>query len=161
MATLASVDKRWQPQLDGSEIEKGEEGFPRFVIAGGDTAELLEPVEHPFDTISVTVSAEIAGNVLCPVRTWRDYGKNTSKKQVLPYPVTIIPLVGQKSARCHDRQVHQGISTGIIRNFTTRQVEAKRASLTVRTGVDLARKAAAASTKAFLMSPPFAPVAWL
>ncbi|MBS1089819.1 hypothetical protein [Gluconobacter wancherniae] len=34
------------------------------------------------------------------------------------------------------------------------QAEAQRASLNVTAGVDLARKAAAASTKAFLADPP-------
>lgn len=58
----------------------------------------FEPVEHPFDTIAVEVSEEIAGNVLCAVQTWRDDGQDIPKLQVLPYSITVMSFVCQKPA---------------------------------------------------------------
>lgn len=58
-----------------------------------------------------------------------------------------------------DRQGDQIIDGSIVGGLAAGQNEAKRAPLTVCTGVGLARKAAAASTKALLMGPPFAPAA--
>jgi hypothetical protein len=51
---------------------------------------------------------------------------------------------------------HQRLLVG---RFAIGQDEAERAALTVCTGVDLPRKAAAASTKALLTNPPLTPAA--
>ena len=82
-------------------------------------------------------------------------------EQSLADGIAIVSLVGQEHARLGKRQRHQIIDGDIVGGFSSGQLEAKRASLTVCAGVDFARKAAAASTKAFLMSPPFAPAARL
>ena len=71
--------------------------------------------------------------------------------------VAIIAFVGEHQAGSSDRHVQQGFEGIVVGGLATFQDEAKSASLTVCAGVDLARKAAAASTKPLLMSPPFAP----
>ncbi|GEN64401.1 hypothetical protein AOE01nite_26250 [Acetobacter oeni] len=43
------------------------EGFSRLVIAGGDTAKLLQLAEHPLDTVAISVTTEIAGDIFCTI----------------------------------------------------------------------------------------------
>src|SRR5487761_2387765 len=78
-----------------------------------------------------------------------------------PYLVAVITLVGQHQLWVGDGHVDQVIDGLVVGGLAAGENEAERASLTVGAGVDFARKAAAASTKAFLRSPPFAPAAWL
>jgi hypothetical protein len=88
-----------------------------------------------------------------------DYRQDAFEKQYLPDFVTIIAPVGQHGARESNWQRRQPVHAFEVRNLTTRQKEAKGASLTISTGVDLCRKAAAASTKRVRRSPPFPPAA--
>ena len=69
------------------------------------------------------------------------------------------PLVGQHRVGRFHRQIEQLRHGAIVGDLAACQDEAKRAPLTVTAGVDLARKAAAASTKALLAGPPLAPAA--
>ncbi len=73
--------------------------------------------------------------------------------------VAIIAFVGEQGLWLGNGQCHQGIDCFVIGGFPACQDKAERAPLIVTAGVDLARKAAAASTKTLLMSPPFAPAA--
>jgi hypothetical protein len=44
-----------QPELGGSEFEHGEEVGGVFFVTGGETAEVVDPAEEPFDTIAGSV----------------------------------------------------------------------------------------------------------
>ena len=57
--------------------------------------------------------------------------------------VTIVAFVGEEQPRLSDRYRQQVRNGVVIRSFAARQDEAKRASLTVCSGVDFRRKAAA------------------
>lgn len=41
-------------------MQEAEEGFGSFIVAGGDTAELLEAVEYALDAVAVPVATEVA-----------------------------------------------------------------------------------------------------
>lgn len=73
--------------------------------------------------------------------------------------VAVIAFVGEHRLWRFHRYIEQLGHGTIIRDLTADQDEAKRESLTVTTGVDIARKAAAASTKALLAGPALAPAA--
>ena len=156
---LGPVDISWHPELCGGEGEKAEEGDRSFVVAGGDAAELLEPVEHALDAVAVFVGAEVAGDGHFAVGLWRDDRQNALEQQAGPDVVAVVALVGQHQLRLGDGQFDQVVDGLVVGGLAARENETERASLTVGAGVDFARKAAAASTKALLMSPPFAPAA--
>lgn len=158
---LGSVDKGWYPEFDGSDGEEAEERQGGFVVARGDAAELLDLVEHALDPVPVPILPVVAGRRVPAVRLGRNDGQDALDEQAVPDIVTVISLVGDHGFGLAYIQIDQ-IGDGLeIRGFATGQREAERASLTVCAGVDLARKAAAASTKTLLASPPFAPAAWL
>jgi hypothetical protein len=71
--------------------------------------------------------------------------------------VTIVSLVREHHFGRSDSQIEKRRNSFVIGHFSAGQDKAKRAALTVCTGVDFRRKAAAASTKTFLMSTPLAP----
>ncbi|GFE96992.1 hypothetical protein DmGdi_20650 [Gluconobacter sp. Gdi] len=52
---LGHVEKGPDQKPCGGEVEKTHEGQVGVVVAGCDTAHLLELVEHPFDMVAVTL----------------------------------------------------------------------------------------------------------
>jgi len=80
-------------------------------------------------------------------------------EQVFADGVTVISFVGEQGLGFGHGHVEQRGDGPVIRHLAACQDEAKRAALTVTAGMDFARKAAAASTKAFLAGPPLAPAA--
>ena len=57
--------------------------------------------------------------------------------------VTVVAFVGKEQSRFTDRYRQQAGNSVVIRSLSACQDEAKRASLTVCSGVDFRRKAAA------------------
>ncbi|MCY1234341.1 hypothetical protein D9M68_172200 [compost metagenome] len=57
--------------------------------------------------------------------------------------IAVIAFIGKEVLRLADRYRQQIMNGVVIRSLATRQDEAQRASLTVCTGVDFCRKAAA------------------
>ena len=132
-----------QPDESTREMNERQERLGEFVIARGDASELLEMSEHALDAITVPITAEIAGYLLATIGLGRDDRQNALHQQLLANGITIISFVGQQRLRLGDGYRHQGIDRAIVRCFAARQDEAKRTSLIVAAGVDLARKAAA------------------
>ncbi len=98
------------------------------------------------------------GRVLT-VRSRRYDRQNAFLQQFGSEGVAVVALVGQHQARLADRDVKETGSALVIGSFAAGHEEAERAFLTVHSGVDFRRKAAAASTKALRIGPPFAPAA--
>jgi len=106
--------------------------------------------------IAVAVAPEVAGKRLSAVRLGRDDQQDTAPKQVFADSVTVISFARKQGLGFGHGHVEQCGYGPVIRHFAACQDEAKRASLTVTAGVDFARKAVAASPKAFLAGPPLA-----
>lgn len=140
----------------GEDAEEGDDGL---VISGCDAPELLEFVEHALDPVSVLVSTEAAGDNLFAVRLWRDDRQYPLEQQAGANIVAIVALVGRHELGRGNWQGDQVIYGFVVGGLAAGEDEATRASLTVCAGMDFARKAAAASTKALLISPHLAPAA--
>ena len=140
---LGPVDKVQQPYFGCCQGEECREGFSGLVVSGCDATELLEAVEHSFDAVSILVCAEVAGRRVLPVCFWRNDRPDPVAQEFLTQEVTVIAFVGKEQPRLanrHRQQIRNGV---VVRSLPARQDEAKRASLTVCTGVDFRRKAAA------------------
>ena len=140
-------------------MDEGHERFSCFVVAGCNAPGLLEAIEHPLDAIAIPVGPEVASYGLLPVGLGRDDWQDPLHEQRGSDPVAIVALVGQHHLRLGDGQSEEFVHSLVVGDLAASQDEAKGTALTVRTGVDLARKAAATSTKALLASSPFAPAA--
>lgn len=64
-------------------------------------------------------------------------------QQFFTQEIAVIAFVGKEQSRFADRNRQQVWNSVVIRSFAACQNEAKRASLTVCSGVDFRRKAAA------------------
>ncbi len=140
---LGPVDKVRQPYLCSSQGKECGEGFSGFVVSGRNATELLEAVEHPLDTVPVLVSLEVAGRGILSVGLWRNDRPDAVDQEFFTHEVTVIAFVGEKQPRLADRYRQQVRNGVVVRSLSARQDEAKRASLTVCSGVDFCRKAAA------------------
>ena len=120
---------------------------------------MLEAVEQALDVIAIAVTSKVAGGRLSTVGLGWDGRQDAAPKQVFAHGIPVISFVGEQGLGFGHGHVEQRGYGPVIRYLAACQDEAKRAYLTVTTGVDFARKAAAASTKAFLDGPPLAPAA--
>ncbi len=67
-----------------------------FAVLSKRVAELLEPVEHAFDTVAVLVDLEVALWRVLAVGFWWDHRKNAAQQQILADGIAIIAFVGQE-----------------------------------------------------------------
>lgn len=93
--------------------------------------------------VAILVCLEVAGRRVFAVRFWRDDWQNAMDQQLLADSVAIVALVGEKQFGLANRNGQQIRNSTVIRSLPTGQDKAKRASLTVRAGVDFCRKTAA------------------
>lgn len=140
---LGPVDKVWQPYLCGSQGEECREGFSCLVVSGRDAPELLETVEHPLDAVSIFVNPKVAGRRVLSVGFWRNDRPDTVDQEFFTQEVTVVAFVGEEQPRLADRYRQQVRNGVVVRSLAACQDEAKRAALTVCSGVDFRRKAAA------------------
>ena len=140
---LGPVDKVWEPYFCGGQSEECGEGFSCLVVSGRNATKLLEAVEHPFDVVSVLVCPEVAGGRVLPVGLRRNDGPDPVDQEFFTQEVPVIAFVGKEQSRFADRYRQQVWNRVVIRSFAACQDEAKRAALTVCSGVDFRRKAAA------------------
>ncbi|EKF59947.1 hypothetical protein QWE_07601 [Agrobacterium albertimagni AOL15] len=95
---------------------------------GRNATKLLEAAEHPVDAVAIL--------------RWNDR-PDPMDQEFLAQLIAVISSVGKKQSRFADwyrQQVRNGI---VVRSLAACQDEAKRAPLTVCSGVDFRRKAAA------------------
>ena len=142
-ARLGPVDKVWQPYLCGCQGEECREGFSCLVVSGRDAPELLETVEHPLDAVSIFVNPKVAGRRVLSVGFWRNDRPDTVDQEFFTQEVTVVAFVGEEQPRLADRYRQQVRNGVVVRSLAACQDEAKRAALTVCSGVDFRRKAAA------------------
>ncbi|MBB6182253.1 hypothetical protein HNQ75_004242 [Rhizobium flavum] len=140
---LGPVDKVWQPYPGCGQGEECGEGFSCLVVSGGDTSELFEAVEHPLDAVPVLVSPEVAGRRVLSVCFRRNDWSDPVDQEFLAQEVAVIAFIGKEQPRLTDRYRQQVRNCVVVRSLPARQDEAKRAALTVCSGVDFRRKAAA------------------
>ena len=103
MRKLGPVDKVWQPDFSGGQREECREGFSGLIVSCRDSAELFEPIEHPFDAVSILVGSKVAGRRVLPVSLRRNDGPDPMDQQFLAQEIAVIPFVGKKQPRFADR----------------------------------------------------------
>lgn len=103
---------------------------------------MLEAIEHPLDAVSVLVNPEVADRRVLPVGLRRNDWSDPMDQEFLAQEITIVFLVSKEQPRLADRYRQQVRNGVVVRSLAACQDEAKRASLTVCSGVDFRRKAA-------------------
>lgn len=141
--SLGPVDKVWQPYLCGGQSEECGVGFSGFVVSGRNATELLKAVEHALDAVSILVCPEVASRRVLPVGLRRNDWPDPVDEEFFTKEITVVAFVSKEQPRLADWYRQQVWNGGVVRSLPARQDETKRAPLTVCSGVDFRRKAAA------------------
>ena len=82
-------------RADGRELDEGEEVGGVFLIARRNTAAVLDPVEEPFDMISVAVEIRTEADGIAPVSTGWDVRPTSTHTHDFSYLGRVVSLVGE------------------------------------------------------------------
>jgi hypothetical protein len=108
----------------------------------GDTSEVLEPPEHPFDGVPVSVTIGRETVLPDPIGFRRDAENAAASFNPPPQAIAVVSFVGM------DQDVGRQVTKELlarpaIRRLATSQYERERSAATVGQGMDLRRPSAA------------------
>ena len=146
------------PDYDGGESYGCGEIDGEFVVSGCDSAEVLEPAEHAFDPIALSVGDGIEGVTVFPGWIVRDDRSGSAFGQELAQPVAVVGCIGR--AQPPRRQRRQECDGGPhVAKLARRYFEGDGASGAIDDGVDFCRAPASRPANRLRRRPPFPPAA--
>lgn len=128
-----------------------------FAVAGGESSELLEPIEAAFDAVAEFVERPVVFALLFPADSGRDDCDGPESADGLDDLVGVIAAVRHHElglAACQ-----QGQRFGILCRLTGGEAEGHRLTQTVRQQVDLRTQSTSATPQSLLFAPFLRPVA--
>ncbi|MCW2247752.1 hypothetical protein M2352_003386 [Azospirillum fermentarium] len=160
---LGSVDKGWYPNTNSGELDEGDEGRAGLVITGCDPPHLFEFVEHSFDFVASLVGLLVKSGHCLAGWVRLDDRTDSPDQQMLTVGIAIITGIGEQGLGRGDlqRDFHQRDQLLAVGCLAPGHDEGQGPPGPIAPCVDLARKAAARTTKSRRAGPPFAPAAWL
>src|SRR5262249_4209253 len=142
----------------GGDDDAGEVVGCQLVVAGRDTAEVLETPEHALDAISLAGDASVVGDGWLATSAGRDHGHNASLGQEPSEGVGVVGLIGDQPPQ-GPAESDQAWCYGDVMQIARRQEEDAWAPALVGQRVDRRGPAAARSPDGFVEGPPFPPAA--
>jgi hypothetical protein len=132
-------------------VETGEEVPCGLLVSRGDTPEMLDCVEEPFDEVTLAVEREIAIAFDLAIGFWRDDDLDRTYFQALDEVIGVITLVCKEGfgfdACC------QCLGLRNVMNITSSEAERQRISKSVNDDVDFCRQPAARAAYGFVTAP--------
>lgn len=105
-------------------------------MAGGDTAEVLEPPEHALDGVAVAVEERREAVLPTPIGLRRDVGHPPFALDLVTDRVAVIALVTVQD-RALRHLFQKQVTGGAVSNLATGQKESNRTAQAIGQGVDL------------------------
>lgn len=146
------------PEPRGDEFDGSKEVFRSFVVAGGDTSEVLDPIEEPFHQVPLPIDPEGKGEAALAVGLRWDIGPSLPFGRLGADGVAVVALVGQQDVAFAET-VDQRFGLGAVRDLARGQAEGDGPAFSIDERVDLAREPATGTSHAAIISTPFFPVA--
>ena len=84
-----------QPEVDGSQLEHGEEVCGVLFVARGEPSEVFDTVEEPFDAVARPIEHRAEAGFPATMNHRRDVGRGTGGFDLAAQPVGVIRLVGE------------------------------------------------------------------
>lgn len=128
------------------------------VISGGDAAEVLEPVEHAFDGVPVSVEVWREAALPDAVDLGRDVRRGALRLDLPAHGVGVIALVAMNQVGSGEL-VEQRIGGDAIGNLPAGEQEGDGTTIPVGQGVDFCGAPAARAADRLVALPPFPPEA--
>ena len=138
-------------------MHHGSEAGVGFVVAGGDAAKFLEPLEAVLDEMSPLIHLGIVRDRRLAVRLGWDDGEGSPLAQFCAQGIVVECLVANEGGEidaCYER-----LDADTVVALAGKKDEAGQIAQRVDERDDLGRQAATRFTDRLIVSPPFAPVA--
>ena len=123
--------------------------------SGGDTAELLDPLEEVLVEVTPFVHLGVMRDRRLAVRLRRDDGGGAAIFQGGAQAVVVEGLVGDESIKIDAR--YERLDADAVVTMARQQDEARHATQRIDEGDDLGGQPAARPADGLILSPPFAP----
>jgi hypothetical protein len=131
-----------QPEVDGSQLEHGEEVCGVLFVARGEPAEVFDAVEEPLDAVARAVEHRAEAGFPATMDHRRDVGRGADGFDLAAQPIGVIGLVGEHDG-VRTQMAEQTRGNRAIASLTGRQDQFERQSARIGQGVDLGRQPAA------------------
>jgi hypothetical protein len=95
LAAAASAACCGAPCDGGGQEDRGQEDVCTFVVAGGNSAEILEPAEHPLDDVAAFVGRFVVSVGMFAGRVWWDHGLDAPFGEFVAKALGIVSSVGE------------------------------------------------------------------
>src|SRR5271166_4474123 len=140
----------WCPEEYANQCEGGKESVCELIVAGGESAVLLELVEEALDEIALTVEGEIGFARLAAIGFRGDDGRDATLLERLDQRVGVIALIGENGFGLDlVEQRHRLCDIGrLARRERQRHGVAER----IDDGVDLGRQSATGSADGLIFA---------
>jgi hypothetical protein len=122
-------------------VDEAEEAGGSFVVAGGEAAGVLQPVEAALDPVAESVSIVIDRFLLQAMAPAWDGGSSAGRRNAVPDRIGVIALVGHQHLGGRQIGVAQGVVSRIVRDLARRQFGLHRQAVTIGPEVDFGREA--------------------
>jgi hypothetical protein len=139
----------------GNEVDRSGEAGVGLVVASGDPAELLEPLEEVFDQVTPFVHLGVVRDRRFAVRLRRNDGQGASFIERGAQGVLVERLVGDESIKIDAR--YKRLDPDAVVPLARQQDEARQIAQRIDERDDLGRQPAARPADGLILSPPFAP----
>lgn len=128
------------------------------VVAGGDTPEILQPVEHALDSVAVSIKVWRETVFPDPVDLGWDIWRGSDSLDLPSHGVGVVAFIAVD--QFSDRHlIEQDVGSDAIRNLPAGEQESDGAAVPVGQGVDFGGAAAARAADRLVPLPPFPPEA--
>ena len=131
-----------EPQAHCSELDHSEEVCGELVVAGGDTAEVLQLGEEALDQVALAIEALAEAGLPLAVAFGRDVGRGALVLDQFSDAVSVVGFVGQHDG-ARTKMVKQPVGDLPVVCLPCGQAEPDREPLGIDDDVDLGREAAA------------------
>lgn len=156
--TLRLQTQSGPPGDEGRYGDCGGEVAGKLVIAGGNSAPILQAAEHAFDQIALFVGNRIKRMEAFAGWVVGNDGLGAPGDQELAQAVAVVGGVASATP-CRRERREQGQDHAHVAELARRYFDRDRPPLTVNDGVDLRRPSAARATDGLRRGPPFPPAA--
>lgn len=129
-----------EPEADRRDIDEAKEAFGGLVVAGGDTASVLELVEAPLDKVPQPVEPAIDSDTEPARLAHRDHRQDATRLHGFANLVGVIAAIGQQDARLRQVVVHDQIKAQVVRCLARRDVRPHWQPGSIDAQVDLGRE---------------------
>lgn len=146
------------PEPEGDDLYGSQEVLGSFVVSGGDSSELLDLVEEPFDEVALPIDPGREDESPLAVGFGWNVGPGLPLGGFGADGVAVIAFVGQQNGPV-TKVLCQGVSLGAIGNLSGGQAQVDGAAFRINERVDFAGEAPTGTSHAAIVSSPFFPVA--